>query len=419
MKKATQRLSASVQEVHAISTILLKDVQISLDEFIPLVVNYQEGTSDRALVVFWGRTTIRTFLGFIDGLSFSMRKAVLRCRKDSGIVLTPKEEKDLKDDSLRPLDSFKLAMRTFPRLFGSGYQLNTGGEEWRGLKRLVAVRNNFTHPKVLEHLAIHPALPALMPTIQWASGEVQTLFGDLVRQLDGTVRSADLGFKLPAYRESQAPWEKVFSDEDYDRIREYGGRTLEYVKTMFFMLQDDTRSAMDLLKSSFSTHAAFLAPRSQFAFRTFARTLSSEIEGTIAAARFFIEAAAERGESAVSEKDLTLVDEGEVEDRFVAAINLWSREFGNGRDVLNNTNPNWKHMRGARAFRNRITHPKDVESLRVHLNLTDTLMGAHEFFMDGWGDGLYIDPDKWARKATGVGEAISNATKEAEAATES
>lgn len=418
--KAARQLDASLQEFHKISTILLKDVQISLlDQFLPLVANFQDGVSDRANVAFWGRTTIRTFLGLVDGLSFSMRKAVLRGRKGSDIALTSKEERDLADESLRPLDSFKLAMRTFPRLFGSEYQLDAGGEEWRGLKRIVAVRNKFTHPKVLEDLAFHPALPALMPTIQWVTGEVQKILGDINYRLNGVRRTEDAELAFPAYRESQARWDNLFTDDDYARIREVGGRSLAYVSNMFFMLNDDTRIAMDFLKESFPTHAIVLSPESQFAFRAYSRTLSSEIEGTIAAVRFFVEAAAQRNEVSVSEHDLLLLDEGEVEERFVAAMNLWSRKLGAGKDVLEQAGPNWKHMRGARAFRNRITHPKDAESLRVDLDLMDTLMGAHDFFLTGWGDGLYIDPDKWARVAGTIDDAIAEASNEAEDAMES
>lgn len=36
----------------------------------------------------------------------------------------------------------------------------------------------------------------------------------------------------------------------------------------------------------------------------------------------------------------------------------------------------------------------------------DTLLGAHSFFMEGWGEGLYLDQEKWAEKARGIDEVI-------------
>jgi hypothetical protein len=92
------------------------------------------------------------------------------------------------------------------------------------------------------------------------------------------------------------------------------------------MLSDDTRVAMDFTRGAFPAHAVpLLPPLLQFAFRTYARTLFSEIEGTISAAQFFIETAVERGSVTLSEADSISLAEGEVEDRFVAACNLWAR----------------------------------------------------------------------------------------------
>lgn len=403
--KLARQLTASLDEIHELAEVLQRDVAVSFEKLVPLVTTFESGSSDQAKVYFWTKTTIRCVMGLLDGLSFSMRQAVRRHAKDAGLVLTPKEQVDLKSRRLPTLASFKLAFRTFPRLFGSNYALDTGGEEWRGLQRIVKVRNGFTHPKVLEDLALHPAFPALLPTISWTSREIQTLLGELEHRLGLSSPREIPELAVPPFRESQSPWVRVFKDQDYCLIKSQGGRTLDYVKRMFFMLSDDTKEAMDLTRGVFSSRSTLVSPMLQFAFRTYARTLFSEIEGTISAARFFIEAAVERERVTLSVADQASLQEGEIEDKFVAVCNLWAREFGNGY-VLERTGSNWKHLRGARAFRNRITHPKGLGSLRVELDLMDTLLGAHSYFMEGWGDGLYLDPDKWAEKAGGIDEVI-------------
>jgi hypothetical protein len=254
-------------------------------------------------------------------------------------------------------------------------------------------------------LTSHLALPALLPTITWIYREILILFGDIEQCLSlSPIREIpDPG--VPVFREAQSPWVQVFKDEDYSLIKGSGGRTLDYVKKMFFMLSDDTRESLDLAKGAFSASGLHLSSMLNFAFRTYARTLFSEIEGTISAATFFIDAALERGAVNLSEIERASLKEGEIEDRFVAACNLWAREFGNGY-VIEKSGSNWKHLRGARAFRNRITHPKRLESIRVDPSLMDMLLGAHSFFMEGWGEGLYLDSEKWAKKAGGIEEVI-------------
>ena len=398
-----KRLTESFREVLDIANALQVDVALAREKLVPVVLASNSGNGDPKAVAFWTRTTIRCFLGFLDGLSFAMRQAVRRCAKDAGITLTYKEQENLKDTHLPTLDSLKLACRTFPRLFGSDYSLNTTGNEWLGLHRIVKVRKRFTHPKVFEDLAVHPALPVLLPTIIWTLREIMILFSDIEQRLGlGPARQIP---DLEPIREAPPPWVDVFKDEDYRLIQSEGGRTLEYAKRMFFMLSEDTGTAMDFTKEAFPSSGVPLSPALKFAFRSYARTLSSEIEGTISAVRFFLEAAVARKKVTLSEtEELSLIN-GELEERFVAACNLWAHHFGNGY-VLEKSGENWKHLRGTRAFRNRITHPKSLESLKVDLGLMDTLLGAHGFFLEGWGDGLYLDPEKFAEKAGGIEEAI-------------
>jgi hypothetical protein len=249
-------------------------------------------------------------------------------------------------------------------------------------------------------LALLPALPELLPAVAWVSREILTLFGDIEQRLGLGSRWEIPDVGNAAFRETPSSQMPIFKEDDYLHIKSYGGRTLEYVKLMFFMLSDDTKEAMDVVRTAFSPRVALPSPMLQFAFRTYARTLASEVEGTISATKFFIEAAVQRGTVTLSETDRASLEDGEIEDRFVAACNLWAREFGK-KYVLKKAGPNWESMRRARVFRNRITHPNSLKSLRVDIALMETLVGAHDFFLEGWGEGLYLIRRNGPRRRAG------------------
>ena len=90
--KPTRQLATGLHEIFGVSSMLLKDVHISLETLLPLVTSSEAENGYPKKVAFWTRTTIRCFIGLLDGLSFSMRKAVLRCAQDAGLTLTHKEQ---------------------------------------------------------------------------------------------------------------------------------------------------------------------------------------------------------------------------------------------------------------------------------------------------------------------------------------
>lgn len=417
--KLTARLDRSLREVTQIGTVLLQDVEFSMKE-LSVLTKLTEGKSpDLKVTNFWCKTAIRSLLGLIDGLSFAMRRAVLENAKDAGLTLKTKERArlqerryDPKTDSvltisqnLSPAESFKLAFKLFPKLFGSSFTVDTSGEDWLAVRRIIDVRNRFTHPSVLEHLSIHDALPAFIPASMWLYVQVMELLAEISQRLKGDPKKISSELVIPKFREAEAPLQTIFSDEDYKRIEAFGGRTLEYFKTMFFLLKDETGLAMDLCKGSFDSPAALYSPSSQFAYRTLTRTLFSDVEGQTSASRFFIEAAVKRGKVKLSEEDIRSLDEGEIEDQLVASANLWSREFGNSMAIAK-AGESWKHFRGARSFRDRITHPRGLDSIKIDFKLAEVLLEAYSFFLDT-SEALYIDPGIWETKAGGLEEAIA------------
>ena len=57
-----------------------------------------------------------------------------------------------------------------------------------------------------------------------------------------------------------------------------------------------------------------------------------------------------------------------------------TREFGND-DIPETTGPLWKEFRGARFFRDRLTHPKDPHGLLVDIESFRTLSKAADYFI--------------------------------------
>jgi hypothetical protein len=175
--KWTPKLARSLREIYQIGTVLLQDVEISTKELSLLTKPVEEQSLDLKAATFGAKTAIRSILGLMDGLSFAMRRTVLENAKGLGLSLTTKESArlqerryDPKTDSvlttpqnLSPAESFKLAFKLFPKLFHLSFTLDTSGEDWLAVRRIIDVRNRFTHPKVLEHLAVYPALPAFGP----------------------------------------------------------------------------------------------------------------------------------------------------------------------------------------------------------------------------------------------------------------
>lgn len=388
-----------VSDMHGIGQVLLSDLALAKDRFAELAPTATASEASREEAVFWTKTIIRCFMGLVDGVSYVMRSVVVKHARDTNLTLSNKEiallrakKYDKRRDRvlsnepvhLATADSFKLAFRYFPRLFGMDVDLDTGGEPWRGFKRLVKVRNNFTHPKIAEHLAVFNALPALWPTVVW----VTATYHDLLQEVGQRIGGSFTDEPGPAFRAKDAPWTTIFSEEDMNIVRSCPGRPLSYVGQMFRILHNETRLAGDLAKGASGN-------RHQFAYRTYARTVCSEFEGIISACRFFLEAGAERGEAKLSDSDRAALNTGEVEDKLVAVANLWSREYGTGHTVPR-LGKGWKELRGTRFFRNRITHPKSQDALTVNSHTAETIMKGNLFLIE-IHKALTLDIEKWVR----------------------
>jgi len=203
-----------------LSGVLHLDTQIAMDEMIRLVHDYNRGLASGEDVIFWVKVTIRSFMAQVDGLGYAMRRAVLQNAAKCSLSLTVKERARLSERKydavsdtildqpahLSTEEGIKVAFRYFPQLFGVNKVLDTSGEEWRGFKRVSAVRNKLTHPEIPEHLVPVNALPALHPTLLWFYSQLLELFVDIVsRSGMASVPSFPIG-EIPKFREVDFPW---------------------------------------------------------------------------------------------------------------------------------------------------------------------------------------------------------------------
>jgi len=394
MAQLSRRFQESFRAVTAINDILQEDSSLALRQLHDAVTRFNHDQNQENLeeAEFCAKASIRAFLGHVDGIGYALRRVVIKCADEAGLSIPTKKLADLmerKYDSqtdsileeaklLSTESSIKLATNWFPKLSGSDFRLDTDGEGWRGFKRLITVRNAFTHPEQLEDLFPKLALPAIHPTIVWFLVQMHDMFAAC---------ASKLGFPQPAheivvleypYKEKDYPLSTVFSERDISDIQSVAARTYEYVKVMIVKSSRDVVRALDLAKvGSLPLHSHGY----QYAVRNAVRALFAEVEARIGAALFFIEAAEKRDEIKLSAADRQSLSDGEVEDKFVAALTIFSREFGNDY-ILETSGELWKEFRGARFFRDRLTHPKDPLGLKVDLKAVMTLLKAAKYFLD-------------------------------------
>jgi hypothetical protein len=403
------KFSLSFKNVTELNEVLAEDSLISLRQCRDAIArfNADSSTENSEAAEYYAKSTIRAFLGYVDGLGYALRRVIVKSAEEVCLELPLKKRADLMErkydaqtdsisdkDNLLPTEtSIKLAVTWFAKLFGTEFTLSTDGDEWRGFKRLVKSRNDFTHPKGLESLSARLAFAAIHPTIVWFLGQIRDLFAECSRALGYPASPVIYEPLERPYSEKAHPYKTIFSHQDISDIQDVEARTLEYVKLFIIKSNDEVKRCFAPISGRLlATHEAEI----QYAIRNAVRTLFSVVEARTAAAAFFISAAEKRGEIILPHADASSLLEGEIEDKLVATLRIYSREFGNDH-VLPNAGPRWKNFRGARFLRDRLTHPKDIQSLRVDSKTVAMLLEAQLYFAGTW-ESLLLNADKWISK---------------------
>src|ERR1700674_360011 len=414
------RLKALLADLLQLNAILQADALKSFTAFSDSALRYSKRQGSVHAASFHAKNAISTLLGYIDGLSFAMRRAVVDLGEQAGLALSPKVYADLAEKQYDPMTqsvtshdafvgperSLRLACQYFPALCGVESRLDTGGKDWRGFKRLVKVRNAFTHPRLFYDLSPLNGTDAIQPTLNWFLVVIYTLFQEC-----GT----RAGFSLPTpafpvrerYRERIHPWREVFSEDDYRTIKEHPSRSLEYVKRMLARAADDCNRAMALVSES----SPVLGERHSWAFRCAVRARFVEVEVKTSVAEFFSRAAVERRTGVpVSEEKRSAPRVGDIDQKFVEALNAWTEKFGYNQK-LQAMGPAWEGFRRLRLYRDRLAHPRSSGDLAVRVEHLQDLIDFLRFTALSL-EALKIAPERWAASETWVADAITSGTAE-------
>jgi hypothetical protein len=161
---------------------------------------------------FWYRNLARSFMSYVEGILYVMRRLIIFAHERGEIELSPGEavlvrETDFtfnirrkrieeRDASNRLLENFILTFSIFPRVFASEFEVNYGDHGWEKFQALVNMRNALTHPKSIEDTLLRPELPN---TVRDASVWFYTNMNDFFGSVDAITLYED--FRRSAQRD--------------------------------------------------------------------------------------------------------------------------------------------------------------------------------------------------------------------------
>jgi hypothetical protein len=403
----TPLIAESFAKVVPINSILNHDTMLSyslLSDYLYRTIAGEEVSEE---VGFFIKKTIRAFFGQVDGLAYAFRQSVLYCAEERGMSLTNREraklderrydkatDSILEDRALLPTDeSIKVALKYFPLLFGSSFQFDVGGQDWRGFLRLLRVRDQLAHPTNIERLYPINARTCLQPTLFWFSAQMEKMMLDCAMNMGLSLRSVSrTSERKMTYNENNDPWQQIFKKEGFDLISASAARSLLYVQKMLALSSSDTRRAFAMLQDN---GYAVLSQDWQCMTRSAIRTLSADVEATTAAMLFFLNALAKQSVLNLTDSDRERMSAREVEDKFVGVLTIWSREVGPGGEPAGAGN-SWEAFKQLRLFRNGLTHPKEIGDLNIDLERAEVVLDALKYFI-GSQALLLVDDKKWQR----------------------
>jgi hypothetical protein len=406
-----------LRDFFAIHRLVHRDTRISLDLLKPKVQPANEGRIEPLEFFFWLKTCIRSVIGEIDAVGSAMRRSVVMAASK----LTPsisnrelaklnerrfdRERNEVTDESVRSLstlESFKLGLRFFPKLFGSDWSPNLKSTGWQALTKLAAARHDFTHPDRLEKLMPQEAYVWIDPALTWYTMVMGRLLIECSHKTDPELLEKRHKMDPDSVKPPKvsAPV-KVLDEGFYDEIEGSLGSLIGYSTAMFKHLSADTTRALGLLKDlpvyKGKTKAELeRSDEYQFAVRNVLRTTFSDVEGTIGYIEFLLSRAARRGSLVIDDSELVGLAEGEVEERLVAALNLWSAKLGSDERV-EQSGDGWEAFALARQWRNKITHPTQSMDFLLLPSVMERVLEGAWWYLFQARDVLNIDEDRFLR----------------------
>jgi hypothetical protein len=398
-----------------------EDVGFAGDIYKPRVTTVNSGQP----VEFWevftsAKPLVRALMGQLDALSHLMRQIIVERAAYGLPTLSNKElatlsgrKYDRKSDTvlgeparyLPTIDSFRLAVRHFPSVFGYDSIVDFREVGWNSVVQLAMARNRFTHPKRLHDLVPIEALVHLQPALLWTQDVLMNLTRLLLEAAGGSSMPAPPTHQIRAVqtRGLRRP-EEILDDEFHAQVRSSGSKSIRYVTDMMKRLHDDTTFAWDL----YSRRIKAINPRDfvdrplhsdeylQFAARNLLRAFFSQVEGTISFTRFLLEAASDRGEIELGEEERVGFASGTLEQQLLWTSSAWSREFGTG-EVIDQSSADWRSFVEAIAWRNGVTHPQELFDFVLIPGRIEKILRLPSWFFSHPMRVLTLVPEKFLR----------------------
>lgn len=380
-----------------------RDTSISLDLLKPKVQPANEGLIETDEFFFWLKTLIRSFLGELDAIGFALRHSVVRSAPKLSVAIPNRDLAKLSERRydrerdevtaetghfLPTLESLKLGLRFFPKLFGSQWTPDFTSSGWQALTKLTAARHAFTHPGRLEKLMPRDAYVFVEPAVSWYAAAMSRLLIECSHEADPNLFKERDHADPDSVEAPKPPKEvEILDEEFYEQVHGELGHLVGYATEMFKLLSADTGRAINLLTTlpayrGKTTKEVERSDEYQFAMRNILRTLFSQVEGTIGYIEFVLSSSEAQRILHASEAEVAAAREGEVEDRLLAMMNLWSLKLGTG-ELLESAGDGWDAFQLARKWRDRITHPTQVMDFMLLPSVMKKIMeGARWFLLD-------------------------------------
>ena len=149
---------------------------------------------------FWYRNLARSFMSYVDGILYVMRRLIVFAHERGEVELSPgeavlvrekvftinvrKKRIEERDAHNRLLENFFLTFSIFPRVFGSEFKVNYGHHGWEKFQNLVDMRNTLSHPKSVDDTLLRSELPnTVRDALVWFYTNMRNFFNsvDLAR----------------------------------------------------------------------------------------------------------------------------------------------------------------------------------------------------------------------------------------------
>jgi hypothetical protein len=348
--------------------------QLSLQAKTALEVNrYNEGKISLEEAGFWHKGLVRAFLAQIDGLCSAMRMAVVQNAPALGLTFSRKDDRDLAKTGRLSLDrNVVVAFRNFPKLFGSSYNFDNSGMDFRGFRAMLQARERFTHPKSYRDLCPFEIFPTTSSSIEWLYGNFRQLLTSCVSSIGLSLKDSGTPIRRFAFQdESLVKFEEARVRYDAERTE---GEFIGHVRDITLALWKDTKLSLEFISEAFRPDSG-VSP--DCAVRNFVRTFFSEVEGCVFVAAFSLH----RFRDGYPEptEELLIGSHKEVRERIVSTLESFSREFG-ADVVIVKEGSEWEDFLVARELRNRLTHPRVPSDLALRPEDMDMTLRASSWW---------------------------------------